>query len=293
MSPAPVVFTGPSLAPTAAADLLPGARVEPPAARGDLDRLRAEGHVTFLILDGHFAHRLALPPGEIVAALNQGARVIGAASLGAIRAAECWPAGMEGTGAVYRLYRLRVIADDDEVAVATDPDRDFAALSVALINIRYASLAALRAGLLDRPRAAVLLATARRTHFAARHWRTLLSETGIESAELLALATATDIKRADAIRALARLAASAPHAERRVDQPAPRAPRTSGHDPYLGHPPATLREPLTTWLQRTGRHRRYGGGADQLWETLERTGALQGELLRWYAAHRQVESAGP
>ena len=55
------------------------------------------------------------PPSEVVAALRDGARVLGAASMGAIRAAECWPAGMQGVGAVYSLYRLGVISDDDEV----------------------------------------------------------------------------------------------------------------------------------------------------------------------------------
>jgi hypothetical protein len=275
---APVIFTGPSLPAAEVARRLPGTRVEPPAARGDLDRLRAEGHGTFLILDGVFAHRLALPPAEIVAALREGARVIGAASLGAIRAAECWPAGMEGCGAVYRLYRLGVIADDDEVAVATDPERGFAAISVALVNLRYAVLAALRSGRLDRARAEGVLAAARATHFARRTWPLALA--GVE----------VDVKRRDAERAVARLARSAAFADRCLSRPVPRPPRTRGVDRYLGHQVDELRAQLVPWLLAGERGRRYQAPAGELWEVLDRTGALDGELLRWYANNRVVDS---
>jgi hypothetical protein len=250
-----------------AARRLPGARVEPPAARGDLDRLRAEGHGTFLILDGLFAHRLALAPGEIVAALRAGARVLGAASLGALRAAECWPAGMEGSGAVYRLYRLRMISDDDEVAVATDPGRGFAAVSVALVNVRFGILAAR----LRRRDAAAILSEVRATHFAQRTWPR-------------ALGAPIDVKRRDAERAIDRLARSAPFAERRVAPAPPRAPRTRGPDPHFGRHPDALRRALVPWLLATGRAERYGAPPGELWDVLERTGALEGELLRWYAA---------
>ncbi len=272
---APVIFAGPSLPAPEAARRLPGARIEPPAARGDLDRLRAEGHGTFLILDGLFAHRLALPPAEIVAALRAGARVLGAASLGAIRAAECWPAGMEGSGAVYRLYRLRVISDDDEVAVATDPERSFLAVSVALVNVRFAVLAALRDGRLTRGEAEAILGHVRTSHFAQRTWPQALGEP-------------VDVKRRDAERAVDRLAASAPFAERRVGPPAPSRPRTRRADRHLGQQPDTLREALVPWLLATGRATRYGAPAGELWDVLDRTGALDGELLRWYAHRGKV-----
>ena len=103
-----VVFTGPSLHPCAARAALPDARIEPPACRGDIARVTAEGAGVILLIDGGFAQRLAVAPAEIVGALRSGIRVIGTASLGAIRAAECHPAGMEGVGAVQYLYRLRV-----------------------------------------------------------------------------------------------------------------------------------------------------------------------------------------
>ena len=60
MSGQPVIFVGPSLEHTAIAQRLPRARLEPPVARGDLDRMRTEGHTAFLIIDGAFAHTLAI-----------------------------------------------------------------------------------------------------------------------------------------------------------------------------------------------------------------------------------------
>jgi hypothetical protein len=62
LSAAKVIFTGPSLAPEAAQKLVPGAKVEPPIRRGDLTRLCEHGHRDFLILDGVFAHTLAVAP---------------------------------------------------------------------------------------------------------------------------------------------------------------------------------------------------------------------------------------
>jgi hypothetical protein len=270
---------------------LPNARIEPPIVRGDLDRLCAEGARDFLVIDGAFAQQLAIAPSEIVAALRDGARVRGTASLGAIRAAECWPAGMEGLGAVHRLYRWRVISSDDEVAVAVDPERAFAAISVALIDVRYAVLAALSRGLLRRTDAGALLTAARRAHFSERRWRTIFAAAGVPfTGSVRQICERTDIKRRDAMAAVERLARDDP-----IDAGAPRpartTPRTRGHDPYLGYPVATLRSELTRWLVASGRDRRYGAAAD-LWEELERTGALRAELMRWYAERRLREDPG-
>ncbi|HUB76062.1 MAG TPA: TfuA-like protein, partial [Solirubrobacteraceae bacterium] len=202
------VFAGPSIAPDRLAAALPGARIAPPIARGDLELLGGDGIGSFLILDGAFAHAQAVSPSEIVDSIAAGARIAGAASIGAIRAAECWPAGMAGAGAVHRLYRLGVLRDDDEVAVATDPERGFAAVSTALVDVRFAVLAALRRGLLDRERAGSLLAAARGLHFASRGWRAIFAAAGVApGAELRSLCEATDVKRRDARAAVSLLAA--------------------------------------------------------------------------------------
>src|SRR5436305_8306237 len=81
-----IVFVGPSI-PLARARLsLPDAEYRPPIRRGDLDGI-APGAVVGVI-DGVFAQTLAISPGEIREAIDSGVAVYGAASMGALRAAE-------------------------------------------------------------------------------------------------------------------------------------------------------------------------------------------------------------
>jgi hypothetical protein len=294
------VFVGPTIAPADVAARLPDVRVEPPVERGDLDRLSAEGVSTFLIIDGVFAHSLAVAPSEIVRVCRAGARVIGAASLGAIRAAECAPAGVDGVGAVCLLYRWRVIRDDDEVAVAVDPSHAHRAVSDALINIRFAVVDALRHGLLDREGGRAVLAAAKGMHFSRRHWRAALAEAGVrECAALQAVWRESDVKRRDAELALDQLARSSAAAIERaragVRVPAaPRERRYRGHDPLLGLDETGAREVLRAWLSASGRWQRYveaapqPGEEDLVWERLSAARELESELLRWYAATRSA-----
>lgn len=70
--------------------------------------------------------------------------------MGALRAAGCWPVGLQGVGLVYRLFRMGILDSDGEVAVGTDQDNHFCAISVALVNVRYAVSRAIRQGILER-----------------------------------------------------------------------------------------------------------------------------------------------
>jgi hypothetical protein len=308
---ATAVFAGPSIAPEEVVAALPGALVAPPIVRGELERLHRAGIGSFLILDGVFAHALAVAPSEIVDAIAAGARVAGAASIGAIRAAECWPAGMAGAGAIHRCYRLGILRDDDEVAVATDPAHGFAAVSTALVDVRFAVLAGLRRGLLDRARAASLLSAARGLHFERRSWRAIFAAAGIAaSGELRCLCETTDVKRRDAAAAVALLAAGGGAWPWRQEPGAggPRAAgptrparrrgagreRYRGHDPLLGHELGTLQAELASWLRATGRLARQLPDGDHpasqpgweatVWAELERRGLLERELMHWHAA---------
>jgi hypothetical protein len=290
-----VVFTGPSLEAAAVSRVLPWAQVHPPACRGDVEAAAAAGASTILLLDGGFAHRLAVSPGEIVAALRAGVRVIGAASLGAIRAAECHPAGMEGVGAVQRLYRLGVLRDDDEVAVATEPDRAHRAVSLALVNVRFALLRALATRCLDRLRAGALLAAARERHFSERHWRAVFRDAGVRpSPELSALCLGCDVKRADAERAVASLSQT-PAPARRVTTPwPPSADRYPGHDPHFGRAPDALARELSAWLGASGRYRRYWQAPldpEATWSQLGERREREHELMRWHAVCRGLDLA--
>ncbi len=167
------VFLGPSFAPAAAARLLP-ANYYPPVRMGDVYRLLASGVETIVIIDGVFHQSTPVWQREILAALEAGIRVVGGASMGALRAAELAPYGMEGIGTIYGWYRDGVIDGDDEVAlVHADAELEYQALSEPLVNMRY-NLARARANaVIDAAAHDALLAAAQQRCFTERSWRRL------------------------------------------------------------------------------------------------------------------------
>ena len=74
---------------------------------------------------------------EIFAALEAGTTVLGAASMGALRAVEMVSFGMIGVGTIFRWFRDARLIAEDELAVAYDASTG-SALSDALVNMRYA-----------------------------------------------------------------------------------------------------------------------------------------------------------
>ena len=116
-----LIFVGPTLYGVD----LPKASNElwlPPAGMGDILR----GVLTYnprqiVLIDGTFFHTMAVWVKEILYALADGIRVIGASSMGAIRAAECWRYGMIGIGLIYEGYRNWTVQDDAYVAMSYEP----------------------------------------------------------------------------------------------------------------------------------------------------------------------------
>lgn len=262
----PVVFTGPSLSPRQAEQLLPRATVLPPVARDDLYQVRERGARVILMLDGVFSHQLAVSPREVIDVASDGALIVGASSMGAVRAAECWPAGVRGVGLVERSFRLGVLDSDDEVAVATNPDRDFAAVSVALVNIRVALSRAVRRGVVERGLAAQVAEIAARTYFPERSWAALQARCGDLPGfgTLRAFCEPVDVKHRDALDAVAYLAqllrsrpGLADEHGRASDDPFERLDRYPGHDRQLGRDLDELQVELLRWLIGTGRYQRY------------------------------------
>ncbi|MBL8955600.1 MAG: hypothetical protein JNK82_32795, partial [Myxococcaceae bacterium] len=284
MSTAPVVFVGPSVTPAEVLAVLPDAVVRPPISRGDLHRARAEGHGEFLIIDGVFSQRLAVSPREVVDVLRDGAVVWGASSMGALRAADCGPAGMVGHGLVYRWYRAGLLVSDDEVAVATDPDRGFASVSVALINIRFALKRACRAALLTREEHDTLLARAAAMFFPQRTWRAvLLPLAEPRRARLQAFCEANDVKRRDALSAARRFArARVGLAEVRASHADFARVRYPGHDRMLGRSEREVEQGLKRWLFGSGRYQRW------LWPLV----LADGGLTRGLSAEPAERAAG-
>jgi len=145
-----VVFLGPSLARPEAQAIL-AADYRPPAGQGDIFRACAQRPSAIGLIDGVFKDAPTVRHREILWALSRGIPVFGAASMGALRAAELSRHGMTGVGLIYRWYRRFALLPDDAVAVTHSPaELGAQPLSDALIDIRRSLRAATRQNLVTR-----------------------------------------------------------------------------------------------------------------------------------------------
>jgi hypothetical protein len=207
------VFVGPTLTREAAEDKL-GAIYLPPAAQGDVLRVARERPFAIGIIDGYFERLPAVWHKEILWALSQGIHVLGAASMGALRAAELGKYGMKGVGAIYEAFAAGDLEDDDEVAVAHgDRDTLYRASSEAMVNIRATLQAAERTGILSGPARKRFESIAKGLFYPDRTYPSVLAcaaSAGVPLAEINAVRTfvrdhKVDQKRADAIACLEEL----------------------------------------------------------------------------------------
>jgi hypothetical protein len=206
-----VVFLGPTLSQTDAEAVLP-ATYRPPVRQGDVYRLvRDEAPRAIGIIDGGFLDVASVWHREILWALSQGVHVFGAASMGALRAAELDGFGMRGIGRIYAAYRDgywpgydEPFEDDDEVAVIhAPPEAGGRPQSDAMVDLRDTLLAAEAAGVIDRPRRDALTVAMKRLHFADRGFGRLADAAGDAAVRRWLLANQVRRKRLDAIAMLA------------------------------------------------------------------------------------------
>jgi hypothetical protein len=202
-----LAFAGPSLS---AADrrLFPGVHWRPPAEAGDMLRLAAgDAAATICLIDGYFDHRPAVRHKELLLLLARGARILGASSIGALRAAEMAPFGMIGIGRIFAAYARGSLTGDDEVAlIHAGAEADWRPLSVPLVDVRASLCAARRAGIVGRAEARAVLRAAAATHYIERRWPPLcaaIPDAGQRRAIEAWLQTeAVSLKRADALACL-------------------------------------------------------------------------------------------
>jgi len=223
-----IVFAGPCLSrldDARRAALLPsGFELRPPARRGDVLAALADDPGTIVLLDGYFFQDLSVAHQELVLALEAGVRVIGAASMGALRAVELAPLGMLGVGRIYDWFAGGALEGDDEVTVLHFPaEEGYRLLTVALVELRHALAQLVEAAEVDETTATRLIAAVQARAFSDRSpelvaalAREHLGEAGAEA--LLERLDAFHLKESDALRAL-ELAAT------------PRAPRSSEAPP--------------------------------------------------------------
>jgi hypothetical protein len=208
---ATIVFVGPTLTAGEVSARLPGATVLPPVAAGEILALvRRRGVTRIAIIDGFFERMAAVWHKEILLALERGIAVWGAASMGALRAAELAPFGMRGVGAIYRGFADGSLVADDEVAVAHLPAAyGYRATSEALVNLRDGIA---RAPMLGARTRAALVGLARERFYRERSWPRLIDDAraaGLPRRQIDGLAAwpKPDRKAADARLLLRRLAA--------------------------------------------------------------------------------------
>ena len=186
-----VAFVGPSISASEGRALLPMAEFRGPAACGDVYRAAREGFEFIGICDGYFEHRPSVWHKEILWALSEGVRVYGAASMGALRAAELHVFGMVGVGRIFEQFRDGILDDDDEVAVTHQSEElGFRCVSEAMVNIRASLQSAMECGAISATLAKQLVAAGKGLFYADRNLEALLvaaTAAGLEASGVAAV----------------------------------------------------------------------------------------------------------
>lgn len=198
-----VLFVGPSL-PDAAALCGKDIQVRPPAAHGDVLAAVRGGAVAIGIVDGNFEHVAPVWHKEILHALDQDVAVFGAASMGALRAAECGAFGMIGIGRIYEDYASGRRIDDADVALLHGPaELGYPALSLPLVNVEATLDRLDDLETLEKSEILRFREVARTLFYKDRTWSAIIDTAGAAAnrQELLQLlhAAAVNQKREDAL----------------------------------------------------------------------------------------------
>lgn len=168
-----VVFAGPSLHGFDRS-ACPGIEFRPPAGFGDVARAAREGASVIGLVDGVFEQQRSVWHKEILFALEAGARVEGAASLGALRAVECETYGMVGVGEIFAEYRDGRRYLDADVAVTHGPaELGFVPLSLSQVDVEHTLDRLHDLGLVSAAESAGIRAASRAVFFKNRTFATL------------------------------------------------------------------------------------------------------------------------
>lgn len=226
-----LAFLGPSLSAAEARAVDPDLLVLPPAGMGDLlSAARWHRPSAVALIDGTFMQNMSVFHKEILNLLSDGIRVVGASSMGAIRAAEMRSFGMIGVGQVYRGFADGSITDDDEVALShTGAEDGFRTLSEAMVNIRATLDQAVASGILRRADADTLARLQKQRWFPQRSLPAVLADArtlgtldgeALAALEALLRSGGVNVKRADALAAITVLAALPAERVEPADRPA-------------------------------------------------------------------------
>lgn len=208
----PVIFLGPSLSRQKAKNILE-ADYRPPAKKGDLLRLAdlTKDIAMVGLVDGFFLQDYPPTPIEVYQlATKKNMLLVGAASLGALRAVELEKFGMIGIGKIFELYKTGKIDGDDEVAVTFEEGRH-TLQSEAMIDIRFNLFIARRKGIIDESTKRQITKVAKNVYFPFRNYTDILdlskrqyplSDSYIESFRAYITSNRESLKERDAIKLL-------------------------------------------------------------------------------------------
>ena len=172
-----------------------------PIKRGDLGHDIKENPDIIGIIDGVFHQNSSVGHKEILNVLNKGITVVGASSMGALRASEMDSLGMIGVGYVYEQYRSGKVASDDDVAVMLDSET-LEALSEPLINMDYVFTNAVSENIINKTQKDELIRIAKSTFYPKRNYSKTLNSSDLDDETknklINFIRSSVDIKKEDA-----------------------------------------------------------------------------------------------
>jgi hypothetical protein len=175
------IFLGPSLPRQRAEAALESsnATILPPAAQGDIYRCWRTRPSAIVLIDGYFNEVPAPWHKEILWVLSKGTPVIGASSMGALRAAELAAFGMVGVGKVFSDYMDgRLVADDEVALLHGDEDSGYVHFSVPLVDIRATLQRAKEQAILTSQQHDSLVEAARAMPYPLRQYSSIIDACG-------------------------------------------------------------------------------------------------------------------
>ena len=208
----PIVYLGPTLSREEAIKIL-DADYRDPAKKGDFLMLSRDSDEKKYIgfVDGVFLHDYPPSPIEVYhLATRKNIELIGASSLGALRAVELEKFGMKGIGKIFQLYKNGIINADDEVAVTFVRENNILQ-SEAMIDIRFNLFLAYKKGIITNQTKKRFAKIAKKIYFPFRNYEDIIKLTHqqfpsiyneLESFRSYILKNRDSLKARDAIKLL-------------------------------------------------------------------------------------------
>lgn len=204
-----IVYVGPTLSTQTITENFHNVVVNPPLQRDQLKTQYLNSQIqtndSVLVIDGQFSGIESPPVSDFRWLATKGVNLIGASSLGAVRAMECSPIGMKGIGWVYRQFREGRFTSDADVAVRMDPETAYKQLTVPICDIVYYCDSLYEKGILSDASRRDIISSARNIYYLDRTQETfnqLLRTAGINTRTKPDKYPFLSVKKLDALDAL-------------------------------------------------------------------------------------------